>query len=78
MKCIDCPLKYVGQMARTLYTRYREHILVQAIRNNNGNWEYSNRTLSTAHVWEYNRYSEHHKDREKRKNLNTLEKYLSQ
>jgi hypothetical protein len=67
MKCIDCPLKYVRQMGRTLSTRYREHTFVQAIMNNNGNSEYSNHILSTTHIWESNRINEHHKNREKRK-----------
>jgi chromosome condensin MukBEF complex kleisin-like MukF subunit len=35
MRCMDCPLKYIGQTGRTFKTKYKEHI--QAIRNNNGN-----------------------------------------
>jgi hypothetical protein len=30
-KCVDCPLKYIGQMGQTFYTRYKEH--TEAIRN---------------------------------------------
>jgi hypothetical protein len=26
MKCMDCPLKYIGQTGRTFNTRYKEHI----------------------------------------------------
>jgi hypothetical protein len=26
LKCLDCPLKYVGQTGRTFKTRYKEHI----------------------------------------------------
>jgi CRISPR/Cas system CMR-associated protein Cmr5 small subunit len=44
MKCMDCPLKYIGQTSRTLYTRYKEHI--QAISNNNSNSGYS------SHIWD--------------------------
>jgi hypothetical protein len=39
MRCMDCPLKYIGQTGRTFKTRCKEHI--QAIGNNNGNLGYS-------------------------------------
>jgi hypothetical protein len=35
MKCLDCPLKYIGQTGRAFYTRYKGHI--QEITNNNNN-----------------------------------------
>jgi hypothetical protein len=42
------PLKYVGQMGRTFYTRYKN---IQAIRNNKGTSENLNRILSTEHAY---------------------------
>jgi hypothetical protein len=67
MKCMDCPLKYLGQTGWIFYTRY-EHI--QAIRNNNCNLGYLNHILSTGHIWECNWHWEHYKNREK-EDLNT-------
>jgi hypothetical protein len=49
MKCMDCPLKDVGQTGRIFYTRYKEHTL--EIRNNNDNSGYSNHILSTGHTY---------------------------
>jgi hypothetical protein len=49
MKCLDCPLKYVGQTGRTLNTRYKEHI--HDIRSNNSNTGYSNHILNTGHTY---------------------------
>jgi hypothetical protein len=49
MKCMDCPLQYMGQTGRTFETRYKEHI--QAIRNNNGNSGFSNHVLNTGHAY---------------------------
>jgi hypothetical protein len=49
MKCLDCPLKYIGQRGRAFHTRYKEHI--QAIRSNNGNSGYSNHILNTGHTY---------------------------
>jgi hypothetical protein len=49
MECIDCPLKYVGQMDQMLYTIYKEHI--QSIRNNNGKSGYLNHILNTGHAY---------------------------
>jgi hypothetical protein len=49
MKCMDCPLKYVGQTGRIFYTKYKEH--TQSIRDNNGNSGYSNYILSTGHLY---------------------------
>jgi hypothetical protein len=49
MKCLDCPLKYIGQTGRTFNVRYKEH--VQAIRNNNSNSGYSNRILNRGHTY---------------------------
>jgi hypothetical protein len=49
MKCLDCPLKYVGQTGRTFSTRYKEHI--HDIRSNNSNSAYSNHTLNTGHTY---------------------------
>jgi hypothetical protein len=47
MKCLDCPLNYIGQTGRIFSIRYKEHI--HAIRNNNSNSGYSNYTLNTGH-----------------------------
>jgi hypothetical protein len=49
IKCLDCPLKYIGQTGRTFKTRYKEHI--QAIRNNNSNSGYSSHILNTGHAY---------------------------
>jgi hypothetical protein len=49
MKCIDCPLKYVGQTGRTFNTRYKEHI--HDIRSNNSNTGYANHILNTGHTY---------------------------
>jgi hypothetical protein len=74
MKCMDCPLKYVGQTGRTFYTRYKEHI--QAIRNNNSNSGYSNHTLNTGHTYvSITDTMDIIKTERKGKYLNTLEKY---
>jgi hypothetical protein len=48
MKCLDCPLKYIGQTGRTLHTGYEVHI--QAIRNNNSNSGFSNYRSNTEHM----------------------------
>jgi hypothetical protein len=48
MKCLDWPLKYVGQTGRTFIVRYKEHIY--AIRSNNSNSGYSNHILNTGHT----------------------------
>jgi V8-like Glu-specific endopeptidase len=47
MKCLDCPLKYIGQTGRILHTRYKEHML--AIRNNSSNSGYPNHILNTGY-----------------------------
>jgi hypothetical protein len=48
MKCLDCPLKYIGQTGRTFNIRYNENI--HAIRKNNSNSGYSNHILNTGHT----------------------------
>jgi hypothetical protein len=48
MKCLDCPLKYIGQTGRTFNIRYKEYI--QAIRINN-NSVYSNHMLNIGHTY---------------------------
>jgi hypothetical protein len=48
MKCLDCPLKYIGRTGRIFHTRYKEHI--KAIRNNNSNLGYSSHTLNTGYT----------------------------
>jgi hypothetical protein len=49
VKCLGNPLEYIGQMGRTLNTRYKENI--QAIRNNNSNSGCSNHILNTGHIY---------------------------
>jgi hypothetical protein len=49
MKCLDCPLRYIGETGRTVKIRYKEHI--QAIRNNNSNSGYSNHILNMGHTY---------------------------
>jgi hypothetical protein len=49
LKCLDCPLKYVGQTGRTFKTRYKEHI--HDIRSNNSNSGYSSHILNTGHTY---------------------------
>jgi hypothetical protein len=48
MKCLHCPLKYTVQTGGTFEIRCKEYI--QAIRNNNGNSEYSNHILNTRNT----------------------------
>jgi hypothetical protein len=48
-KCLDCPLKYIGQTGRAFHTRNKEHI--QETRNNNGSLGYSNHILNTGHKY---------------------------
>jgi hypothetical protein len=49
LKCLDCPLKYIGQTGRAFHTRYKEHIL--AIKNSDGNSGYSKHILNTGHKY---------------------------
>jgi hypothetical protein len=49
MKCLDCPLRYIGQTGTTFKVRHKEFI--QAIRNNNSNSGYSSHILTTGHTY---------------------------
>jgi hypothetical protein len=49
MKCIGCPLKYIGQTGRTFNTRCKEHI--HDIRSNNSISGYLNHILNTGHAY---------------------------
>jgi hypothetical protein len=49
MKCLDCPMVYIGQTGRKFNTRYKEHI--HDIRHNNGNTGYSEHILNTGHTY---------------------------
>jgi hypothetical protein len=49
MKCLDCPLKYVGQTGRMFNVRYKEDI--HAVRSNNDNSGYSNHILNMGHTY---------------------------
>jgi hypothetical protein len=51
MKCVDCPVKYIGKMGRTRNIRYKEH--VHAIRNSSSNSGYSKITKLGAHTWNH-------------------------
>jgi hypothetical protein len=74
MKCLDCPLRYIGQTGRTFKVRYKKHI--QAIRNNNVNSGYSNNILNTGHTYgTINDTMDFIRNGRKGRHLNTLEKY---
>jgi hypothetical protein len=74
MKCLVCPLKYIGQRGRTFYTRHKEH--KEAITNNNGSSGYSNNILNTGHTYgTITDTMDIIKSKKTGKNLNTLEKY---
>jgi hypothetical protein len=74
MKCLDCPLRYIGQTGRTFKIRYKEHI--QEIRNNNGNSGYSNHILNTGHTYgTLTDTMDVIRNGRKGRHLNTLEKY---
>jgi hypothetical protein len=49
MKCLDRPLRYIGQTGQAFHTRYKEHIY--AIRSNNSNSGYSNHILNMIHAY---------------------------
>jgi hypothetical protein len=73
IKCMDCPLQYVRQTGRTFCTRNKEHI--QEIRNNNSKFRvFQSHTECRTHIWAYNPYTAHHKNREKRKILKHIRK----
>jgi hypothetical protein len=73
-RCMDCPLKYIGQTGRTFKTTYKEHI--QAIRNNNGNSRYSKHILNMGHSYgSVTNMMKVLKTQRKGKHLNTLERY---
>jgi hypothetical protein len=48
MKCLVCPLKYLGQAESIFNNIYEER--VQAIGNNNRDFAYSNHTLNIGHT----------------------------
>jgi hypothetical protein len=74
MKCLGCPQKYIGQTGRTFNTRCQEH--VQTFRNNNNNSGYSSHILNTGHTHGIIQCTmDIIRTHEKRKYLNTLEKY---
>jgi hypothetical protein len=74
MKCLDCPLRYIGQTGRTFKIRYKEHI--QAIRNQNSNSGYSNHILNTGHTYgTITDTMDIIRKGRKGRHLNTLEKY---
>lgn len=71
---MDCPLKYMGQMGQTQFTKHKQHL--QAIMSNNGNSEYLNKILNTQHrhgnITDTTKVI---KKEEKGKHLNTRESY---
>jgi hypothetical protein len=73
LKCLDFPLKYVGQTGRTFKTRYKEHI--HDIRSNNSNSGYSSHILNTGHTYGTITDTMEIITRRKGKHLNALEKY---
>jgi hypothetical protein len=76
MKCLDYPLKYIGQTGRTLNIRYKEHI--HAIRSNNSNSGYSNCILNTGRTYRtITDIMDIMKTGKKGKHLNTLKNITS-
>jgi hypothetical protein len=74
MKCLDCPLKYIGQTGRTFNITYKEHI--HATRNNSSNLGYSNHILNTGHTYRTTTdIMDVIRTGRKGRHLNTLEKY---
>jgi hypothetical protein len=74
MKCMSCPLKYMGQTCRSFNTRYKEHI--RDIRSNNINSGYPNHILNTGHAYgSITDTMRAIRTERKGKHLNTLEKY---
>jgi hypothetical protein len=74
MKCLDCPLKYIGQTGRTFNLRYNEHI--QAIRSNCSKFGYSNHILNTGHTYgTITDTMDVIRTGRKSRDLNTLERY---
>jgi hypothetical protein len=74
IKCLDCPLKYIGQTGWTFHTGYKEHI--QAIRNNNSNSGFSSHILNTGNKYGTNTDKvDIIRPHREGKLLNTLEKY---
>jgi hypothetical protein len=74
MKCLDCPLKYIGQTGRTFNIRYKKRI--HAIRNTNNNSGYLNHILKTRHTYgTINDTMDIIRKEKEGKHLNTLEKY---
>jgi hypothetical protein len=74
MKCMNCPLKYIGHMGRTFQTRYREH--TQAMRNNSSNSGYSSHIVNTGHAYgSITNTVKVIKTEKKGKHLNTLKKF---
>jgi hypothetical protein len=75
-KCMDCPMKHIGQTGGTFSTRYKEHTRIHDIRSNNINSRYSNHILNTRHAY---RAMTDTMDiitmGRKGKRLNTLERY---
>jgi hypothetical protein len=74
MKCLDCPLKYVGQTGRTFNVRHKAH--THAIRSNRGNSGYLNHILNKGHTYgTMTDTMEVIRTGRKGRRLNTLEKY---
>jgi hypothetical protein len=76
MKCLDCPVKYIGQTGRTFNIKYEEHTSIRDIRSNNINSGYSNHVLNTRHT--HGTIADTMDiitTRRKRNRLNTLERY---
>jgi hypothetical protein len=74
IKCLDCPLKYIGQTARTFNIRYKNHM--QAIGDSNNNYRYSNQILNTGHTYgTINDTMDIIRKEKTGKHFNTLKKY---
>lgn len=74
MKCLDWPLKYIGQTGKASNTRNKE--ITQATRNDMGSSGYSNHILNTGHKYGIVTDTQDiRRTHTKGKYLNTLEKY---
>jgi hypothetical protein len=74
MKCMSCPMKYIGQTGRPFNTRYKIHI--RDIKNNSSKSGYSNHILNTGHLYgNITDTMEIIKIERKGEHLNTLERY---
>jgi hypothetical protein len=74
MKCLHCPMEYIGQTRRRFSIRYKEHI--HDIRHNSSSTGYSEHILNTGHTYGTMENTVHIIETNKKgQYLNTLENY---